>query len=247
MAGSERFEEIARKWSEHRGHRVPQPLQQLLIEQRAACDAMLEEKGRLIGEFQEELKARDEHYVRHLKREAEDVDLVLERMEEQTRSLMQTYREELGEIEQAFDAERRGVLESQQAARGESTGQRAEREREYLQERERRIDENEAQLQHLRVRNMEEFNRIKTKLETDIQVLQQQIQQMKATFQLNAEKLEYNFQVSLGTVDQHWCCWLHGHCFSRQCTSTAQPGSCSVSPGGSISGRGKDNTLHAMP
>lgn len=197
MAGSERFEEIARKWSERRDHNVPQALQQLLKEQKTACDAMLEEKGRLKAEFQEELKAKDELYVRHLKRQAEDVDLLLERMEEQTRSLMRTYREELGEIEQAFEAERRGVLESQRAAWSESTGEREEREREYLQERERRIDENEAQLQHLRVRNMEEFNRIKTKLETDIQVLQQQIQQMKATFQLNAEKLEYNFQVGL--------------------------------------------------
>ena len=198
MAGSERFEEIARKWSEQRDHRVPQALQQLLKEQKTACDVMLEEKGRLIAEFQEELKAKDEQYVRHLKRQAEDVDLLLERMEEQTRSLMRTYREELGEIEQAFETERRGVLESQWAAWDDSTGQRAEREGDYLQERERRIEENEAQLQHLRVRNMEEFNRIKTKLETDIQVLQQQIQQMKATFQLNAEKLEYNFQVSLG-------------------------------------------------
>ena len=55
--------------------------------------------------------------------------------------------------------------------------------------------ENEAKIQHLRMRNAEEFNEIKIKLETDIQHLQQQIQQMKATFQLNAEKLEYNFQV----------------------------------------------------
>ena len=65
----------------------------------------------------------------------------------------------------------------------------------FLSRREERIDENEAQLQHLRRRNMEDFNKIKIKLETDIQVLQQQIQQMKATFLLNAEKLEYNFQV----------------------------------------------------
>ena len=65
----------------------------------------------------------------------------------------------------------------------------------FLARREERIDENEAQLQHLRRRNMEDFNKIKIKLETDIQTLQQQIQQMKATFLLNAEKLEYNFQV----------------------------------------------------
>lgn len=73
---------------------------------------------------------------------------------------------------------------------------RRKKEEFFLAERDRRIEENEAQLQHVRLRNMEEFNKIKIKLETDIQVLQQQIQQMKATFLLNAEKLEYNFQVT---------------------------------------------------
>ena len=76
--------------------------------------------------------------------------------------------------------------------------ERRGQEQTYLAEREKRIEENEVQLQHLRRRNMEEYNKIKIKLETDIQILQQQIQQMRATFLLNAEKLEYNFQVSLG-------------------------------------------------
>ena len=77
----------------------------------------------------------------------------------------------------------------------EAVARRQSLEQSYLAQREQRIEENEAQLQHLRQHNMEEFNKIKIKLETDIQVLQQQIQQMKATFLLNAEKLEYNFQV----------------------------------------------------
>lgn len=77
----------------------------------------------------------------------------------------------------------------------EAVANRQGEERSYLALREQRIEENEAQLQHLRQRNMEEFNKIKIKLEMDIQVLQQQIEQMKATFLLNAEKLEYNFQV----------------------------------------------------
>ena len=78
----------------------------------------------------------------------------------------------------------------------EAVGKRRSQEAHFLARREERIDENEAQIQHLRRRNMEDYNRIKIKLETDIQTLQQQIQQMKATYLLNAEKLEYNFQVS---------------------------------------------------
>jgi len=194
-AGAERFNEIMRKWLEGKGKRVPQELQELLVQQKAACSAMVDEKDKVINELQQELKVKDDQYVKHLKKQAEAVDLLVERMEEQGKTLLKAYREERGEIEKALNVERQELLEGQQAEWEEAMQQRREKEKWSLEERERRIEENEAQLQHIRVRNMEEFNRIKVKLETDIQILQQQIQQMKATFQLNAEKLEYNFQV----------------------------------------------------
>ena len=116
-------------------------------------------------------------------------------MEEQAKTLLKAFQEELGEIQKSFDTERKELLDKHHSEWEEMMKKRRSNEKKYLEERERRIEENEAQLQHLRVRNAEEFNRIKIKLETDIQTLQQQIQQMKATFQLNAEKLEYNFQI----------------------------------------------------
>lgn len=72
---------------------------------------------------------------------------------------------------------------------------RQSQEASFLARRDERIEENEAKLQHLRRRNMQDYNEAKIKKETDIQTLQQQIQQMKATYLLNTEKLEYNFQV----------------------------------------------------
>lgn len=194
-AGSERFEEISKKWSKAKGVNIPQNLQGLLQEQKATCSAMIDEKDKLINDLQQELKSKDDQYVKHLKKQAEDVDLILERMEEQTKTLMKAYREELDVIETSFSTERRELLESQQAEWDKTVGERSGKEKDFLEAREKRIEENEAQIQHLRIRNSEEFNQVKIKLETDIQILQQQIQQMKATFQLNAEKLEYNFQV----------------------------------------------------
>ena len=194
-AGAERFDEIMKKWSEGRDKNIPQEIQGLLLEQRAACSAMTDEKDKLINEFQLELKAKDDEYVKHLKKQAEDVDLVLERMEEQAKTLMKAYHEELAQIETSFGSERRELVDSQRAEWEAKMLARGGREKDFLEARQKRIERNEADVQHLRVRNAEEFNRIKIKLENDIQILQQQIQQMKATFQLNAEKLEYNFQV----------------------------------------------------
>lgn len=47
----------------------------------------------------QELKASDDRYVKDLKRQARDVDLMIERMQEQISGLMKSYREELDLIE----------------------------------------------------------------------------------------------------------------------------------------------------
>lgn len=65
----------------------------------------------------------------------------------------------------------------------------------FMEERVERIEDHIHQLEQLRVHDAEEYNLVKIKLETDVKVLEQQLQQMRATYQLNTEKLEYNFQV----------------------------------------------------
>ena len=194
-ASVERFEEIMRRWEPALTKMIPQDLQEKLAEQKTACDAMRDEKDKLINDFQQELKSKDDQYVRDLKKQAEDVDLILERMEDQVKTIMRGYREELEEIEKAFVAERAALLRQHISTWDKEMEKRKQVEVEYLKERERRIDDHEQQLQHLRQQNAEEYKKIMMKFEKEIQALQQQIEQMKATFQLNAEKLEYNFHV----------------------------------------------------
>ena len=74
-------------------------------------------------------------------------------------------------------------------------GDRQEKENDFMQSREKRVEDYEKQIQLLRVQDAEEYNNVKRKLESDVTILEQQLQQMKATYQLNQEKLEYNFQV----------------------------------------------------
>jgi len=52
-------------------------------------------------------------------------------------------------------------------------------------------------LTEVRNANIEEFNSLKVKLETNIQTLEQHLETMRATYQLNAEKLDYNYRVLL--------------------------------------------------
>ena len=65
-----------------------------------------------------------------------------------------------------------------------------------MKEYQKLIGESDKQLEELLTNGDEDYRNTKIQLENDIQFLQRQLEQMKATFHLNIEKLEYNFQVS---------------------------------------------------
>ncbi|RDD44726.1 Dynein regulatory complex protein 1 [Trichoplax sp. H2] len=194
-SASERFEEINGMWEVALAKKIPQELNIMLEEQRSACDAMVEEKDKLISEFQQELKVKDDLYIKDLRKQAEDIDLMITRMEEQIKNLTKAYGEELLQIEKSFVAERGDIMNAHTKNWEQLMTQRRDKEVEYMKAREKRVEDYEQQLQHLRVEDAEEYNMVKIKLETDVQVLEQQLQAMRATYQLNQEKLEYNFQV----------------------------------------------------
>lgn len=50
-------------------------------------------------------------------------------------------------------------------------GGRAEKEEEYMKKRDERVERYEKDLQDLRVKDAEEYNQLKIKLETDVQVI----------------------------------------------------------------------------
>ncbi|KAJ3349466.1 hypothetical protein HDU83_000531 [Entophlyctis luteolus] len=173
----------------------PYELNDLLSKQKEACDALMASKNKLMNEYMVDLKAKDDDYVKELKRQAEEIDTLIARMEEQYRSMQVTLREELEQIEKAFIDERTELIETNRREIETLFENRRENEAKYLEERAERIGDHLKQLEALRVRDAEEYNLVKIKLETDVQVLEQQLQQMRATYQLNTEKLEYNFQV----------------------------------------------------
>ena len=194
-ASMERFEEITKRWDSAHALKVPQTLDDMMTNQRELINSMIAEKEKIIQTFQLELKAKDDQYVKDLKKQAEDIDLIIERMNAQIKNLQKAYREELTKIDQAFESERVELLEKHRQEWENLMQQRSNKEVDYLKEAEQRVEDFSSQLQHLRVQDAEEYNMVKIKLETDVQVLEQQLQAMRATYQLNSEKLDYNFQV----------------------------------------------------
>ncbi|KAM6179386.1 dynein regulatory complex protein 1 isoform 3-T3 [Erethizon dorsatum] len=191
----DKFDEITAKWKEGRQKRIPQELWDMLITQQLHCAGLIEDKNKLISELQQELKIKDDQYVKDLKKQSDDITLLLERMEEQVKSMVKAFYQELLHIEKAFELERQELLTSNKKKWEWALQAHSTKELEYLVNRMKRVQEYEQQLNKQRIWDCEEYITIKIKLEQDVQVLEQQLQQMKATYQLNQEKLEYNFQV----------------------------------------------------
>ncbi|NP_001233391.1 DRC1 isoform 1 [Pan troglodytes] len=191
----DKFDEITSKWEEGKQKRIPQELWEMLNTQQLHCAGLLEDKNKLISELQQELKTKDDQYVKDLKKQSDDICLLLERMEEQVKNVMKTFREELYNIEKAFEVERQELLASNKKKWERALQAHNAKELEYLNNRMKKVEDYEKQLNRQRIWDCEEYNMIKIKLEQDVQILEQQLQQRKAIYQLNQEKLEYNLQV----------------------------------------------------
>ena len=103
--------------------------------------------------------------------------------------------EELRAIEGAYLQERREVIEGNKGEMGGLFERRSTREQAFMERTLEQAEEYQRQLEELRVLDAEDYNILKIRLETDIQNLEQHLEAMRATYQLNTEKLEYNYRV----------------------------------------------------
>lgn len=67
---------------------------------------IIEQKDRLIREFMQNLKVKDEEYVKSLKKQNDDIDELIKAMRKQFGDMRQDYGDQLNNIEKAFYDER---------------------------------------------------------------------------------------------------------------------------------------------
>jgi dynein regulatory complex protein 1 len=186
---------VEMRWAELLDYNMPQDLLNEIDAQKASCGQIIESKDRLIKEFQAQLKGKDEEYVKSLKRQAEDVEAILERMSQQFKELQEEYEVELEQIEDAFLKERDELLASNKQEFDTLVDKNRTMLMQTMDAKLQREEEYQQEIEDLRNKDSEDYNKLKIKLQTDIQTLEQQLEEMRATYQLNTEKLEYNYRV----------------------------------------------------
>ncbi|CAM9158979.1 unnamed protein product, partial [Hapterophycus canaliculatus] len=161
---------VEMRWAELLDENMPQELHRNIEEQKAACAEIVASK-------------------------AEDVEELLERMRTEFRELQEEYEVELEAVEEVFLQEREAMLASNKAEVDGLFERRKEMELAYMECKQKRQEQYQEEIEALLTRDGEEHTKLKIKLETDIQTLEQQLEEMRATYQLNTEKLEYNYRV----------------------------------------------------
>jgi|EP00953_Heterococcus_sp_UTEX-ZZ885_P009480 dynein regulatry complex protein 1 len=185
---------VEMRWAELLEQNMPQELHRDIEDQKSACAEIISSKDGLIADFQTQLKAKDEEYVKSLKQQADDVTELLHRMRTEFKEISEEYEVELEAIEESFLQERELQLASNKAQIDALFDKRREMELGFMESKQQRQEQYQQEIEDLLTRDGEEYNKLKVKLETDIQTLEQQLEEMRATYQLNTEKLEYNYR-----------------------------------------------------
>jgi dynein regulatory complex protein 1 len=186
---------IEMKWAELLEKEIPQELHQEIQFQMESCNAIIRSKDELISDFQQQLRSKDEEYVRALRQHAEDIDELLRRIRSEFVELQAEYDKELDAIEEAYLEERERII-------NEHTGEidglfetRRNKEVHYKENKQKTEEQYQKEVEDLITRGADQYNKLKIELEMNIQALKQQLEEIRATYQLNTEKLDYNYRV----------------------------------------------------
>jgi dynein regulatory complex protein 1 len=183
------------KWSELRNIEECDTLFKEITKQKESFGEILNAKNRLIQRFKDDLRKKDDDYVKMLSQQKVDIDEILKKMREQFYSLRKMYLMELNDIETEFLADRDNILKdddkqiddlllAHQRIEHSIVDLRAAKEEEYAKE-----------IEKLRIDYAKSYADRKITMETEIQNLEKCLEDMKALYLLNSEKLDYNYKV----------------------------------------------------
>jgi len=109
--------------------------------------------------------------------------------------MRESYGTELNNIESEFDRERRDILERNKVEVEQLFKDHRDVEQKYLNMRQEQENDNAADLESTMRQDANKQAEQKIKLETEMQILEKCMEDMKAVYKLNQTKLEFNHGV----------------------------------------------------
>ena len=126
---------------------------------------------------------------------SEDIDALIAGMKKQFEAMRNAYEGHLKSIESEFVRERCDIIERNKLEIEKLYNQHKDVEQSYLEKRQREEADNAKQLEEVMSQDANKQAEQKIKLETEMQILEKCMEDMKAVYKLNYEKLGFNYQV----------------------------------------------------
>ncbi|XP_023266563.1 dynein regulatory complex protein 1 isoform X2 [Seriola lalandi dorsalis] len=157
-SSQEKFEEITRGWLIVKEKATLQELRKARDSQQQLCALLLEDKKKIINDLQQEMKAGDDRYVKDLRKEAEELDLMIERMEDNMKTLKKAYREEMGQIKRVYQQQNEVIRTRDVTEWEQLLTELWDREQGRLQQRREKVEEYEDVFHRLMLKNVDSQN-----------------------------------------------------------------------------------------
>jgi dynein regulatry complex protein 1 len=186
---------IEMKWAELLEKEIPQELHHDIQLQMASCQSIISSKDSLTGEFLLQLRSKDEEYVRALRQQSEDVESLLTHIRTEFKEMQTEYDKEIDAIEDAYLDERDRIIADHTTDIDQLFESRRNKEVMYKESKQKREEQYQKEIEELITKGADQYNKLKIELEMNIQTLKQQLEEIRATYQLNTEKLDYNYRV----------------------------------------------------
>lgn len=126
---------------------------------------------------------------------SEDIDRLIQEMKKQFSELREVYDQNLTSIESEFDRERAAILKRNKDEVEQLFDEHRNLEQKYLESRQKEEEKNQQQLELVMSQDANKQSEQKIKLETEMQILEKCMEDMKAVYKLNQEKLNFNYEV----------------------------------------------------
>ncbi|KAG8034601.1 hypothetical protein G9C98_007677 [Cotesia typhae] len=199
----EKYEEINSKWPQLLQSKDPLDIHDGIHSQNEKCQKVLAQKDVIIGELKKALENADIKFAEDQKKQDEDIDILIDRIDSQVNIINKGYHRELVLIEDALKNERSKILEDITKKWDSLYKDRQDNEIQGVERRREIMREYEDEMNRVLIEHQEQYRAQKIWLETECQKLQQDVENMKALCMFNLEKLDYNCAVLKKREDEN--------------------------------------------
>lgn len=176
---------IMMRWDKVKARELPEELAEALEEQRRACAQVLKGKAELLGFLQEEGVRKEQQFTVLLESQRQALDTLMRRMRVAYLEVREACSGQVREAERAFQEEREELMAAQKREVDSLLEARRSLEERYVEDNLAREDQHSQELYATQVSDMENYQRLKVKLERDVMMLEQQLEAIKFTYLLN--------------------------------------------------------------